>query len=328
MAYELKQNLANKANYGSKRDASKIKYLVIHYTSNDGDSDENNGKYFANNVVKASAHYFVDDDSVTQSVPDDYVAYSVGGKCQSNHHPMYQVITNTNSISIEMCDNHKDGTVHICDETLANTYALARALMKKYNISIDHVYRHYDVNGKLCPNCNGLLDDTIWQNFKNNIINSTIGNLGASTSTTVPAPAVNPNKDSLVSRGQQHSINFTGHTIAVDGARGPKTQANIARCFQRAINLDYKKSLKEDGDFGKNSKEALGKHYVKKGETQYLVTAVEIALMCRGYDPSGVECPGQFGSGLEAAVKQFQADRGLKVDGIAGRNTILKLIGC
>lgn len=328
MAYELKQNLANRANYGTQRDTSKIKYLVIHYTSNDGDSDEANGKYFANNVVKASSHYFVDDNSVTQSVPDDYAAYAVGGKCQSNHHPMYKVITNTNSISIEMCDNHKDGTVHICDETLANTYALARALMSKYNITIDRVYRHFDVNGKLCPNCNGLLDDTIWQNFKNNIVNSTTGNLGTSTATTVPAPAVNPNKDSIVSRGQQHSINFTGHSITVDGVRGPKTQANIARCFQHAINLDYKKSLAVDGAFGKNSKVALDEHYVKKGEKQYLVTAVEIALMCRGYDPSGVECPGIFGDGLEKAVKQFQEDRGLTVDGIAGRNTILKLIGC
>ena len=131
MSYELKQNLANRANYGSKRDLSKIKYLVIHYTNNDGDSDEANGKYFAREVVKASAHYFVDDDSVTQSVPDNFAAYAVGGKCQSAHHPYYGTIKNANSISIEMCDNHKDGTVHICDETLANTYALARALRKK-----------------------------------------------------------------------------------------------------------------------------------------------------------------------------------------------------
>ena len=39
MSYELKQNLANRANYGSKRDLSKIKYLVIHYTNNDGDME-------------------------------------------------------------------------------------------------------------------------------------------------------------------------------------------------------------------------------------------------------------------------------------------------
>ena len=197
--------------------------------------------------------------------------------------------------------------------------------MKKYNIDIDHVVRHYDVNGKLCPNCNGLLNDSTWQTFKNNIVNSTTGALG--TGTVVPAAAKNDNLDSLIARGQQHSINFTGHSIATDGAYGPKTRANIARCFQHAINLDYGKNLKVDGAFGKNSKSALGKHYVKRKETQYMVTAVEIALMCRGYDPSGVECPGKFGSGLEAAVKQFQSDRGLKVDGIAGRNTILKLMG-
>ena len=35
MGYVMKEHLANKANYGSKRDLSKIKYLVIHYTSND-----------------------------------------------------------------------------------------------------------------------------------------------------------------------------------------------------------------------------------------------------------------------------------------------------
>lgn len=242
MGYVMKEHLANKANYGSKRDLSKIKYLVIHYTSNDGDSDEANGKYFAREIVKASAHYFVDDDSVTQSVPDNYAAYAVGGKCQSAHHPMYQIITNSNSLSIEMCDSNKNGVVEITDKTLENVYALARALMKKYNIDIDHVYRHYDVNGKLCPNCNGLLDDNVWKNFKNNIVNSTVGNLGTSTAT--PSAAKNDNLDSIISRGQQHSINFTGHSIATDGAYGPKTRANIARCFQHAINLDYGKNLK------------------------------------------------------------------------------------
>ena len=326
MAYTMKQNLARKENYGGERNTDSIKWLVIHYTSNDGDSDESNGKYFAREIVKASAHYFVDDNSVTQSVPDNYAAYAVGGKCQSAHHPYYGTIKNANSISIEMCDNHKDGTVNICDETLANTYALARALMKKYNIDISHVVRHYDVNGKLCPNCNGLLNDNVWQAFKNNIVNSTTGALG--TGTVVPAAAKNDNLDSIISRGQQHSINFTGHSIATDGIFGPNTQANVARCFQVAMNKDYDAHLAVDGSFGKKSKGVLAHHWVKRKETQYLVTAVEIALMCRGYDVGGVECPGQFGGGLEAAVKQFQADRGLTVDGIAGRKTILRLIGC
>ena len=81
-----------------------------------------------------------------------------------------------------------------------------------------------------------------------------------------------------------------------------------------------------DGYFQTKSLDALGSHYVKKGETQYLVTAVEIALMCHGYNPNGVECPGIFGSGLENAVLQFQKDHGLKQDKIAGVNTIKELM--
>ena len=57
-----------------------------------------------------------------------------------------------------------------------------------------------------------------------------------------------------------------------------------------------------------------------------MVTALEILLMLNGYNPQGVECPGNFGGGLEAAVRQYQKEYGLNVDGIAGRNTFKSLI--
>ena len=152
----IKQELANKANYGSSRATSKIKYLVYHFTANDGDTDENNGKYFANNVVKASAHYFVDDDSVTQSVPDNYIAYSVGGKKYSNCSTtgggtLYGKCTNTNSLSIEICDDVKNGVIYPSAKTIQNALELGEYLMKKYSIPKENVIRHFDVNGKLCP---------------------------------------------------------------------------------------------------------------------------------------------------------------------------------
>ena len=56
--------LAKRANYGSARSADKVKYIVIHYTANDGDSAKGNANYFATNIVKASAHYFVDDNYI------------------------------------------------------------------------------------------------------------------------------------------------------------------------------------------------------------------------------------------------------------------------
>ena len=46
MGYKLKTLLANRKNYGSKRNTKVIEFLVYHYTANDGDTDENNAKYF------------------------------------------------------------------------------------------------------------------------------------------------------------------------------------------------------------------------------------------------------------------------------------------
>lgn len=156
MAYVFKENIADRSNYGNKRNLSSIKYLVLHYTANDGDTDENNGKYFANNVVKASAHYFVDDDSVTQSVPDNYAAWAVGGKkyssCITTGGGKYHgKCTNANSISIEICDDVKNGVVYPSAKTIENAIELTKKKMKEYNIPKENVIRHFDVVGKICP---------------------------------------------------------------------------------------------------------------------------------------------------------------------------------
>ena len=152
----IKTILANAKNFGKTRSLSTIKYIVIHYTSNDGDTDTNNGNYFKNNVVKASAHYFVDSDSITQSVKDNVVAYSVGGNkyascAQTGGGKYYNQCYNSNSISIELCDDIKNGVVYPTDKTIENALELTRHLMKKYNVPKSRVIRHFDVTGKLCP---------------------------------------------------------------------------------------------------------------------------------------------------------------------------------
>ena len=143
----IKTNLANKGNYGSARSTNDIKYIVIHYTGNDGDTDENNGKYFAREVVQVSSHYFVDDDSVTQSVPDNYIAWHCGTKKTYKH----KECRNANSIGIEICDDVKNGTIYPSTKTIENAIELTEMLMEKYNVPKENVIRHYDVTGKLCP---------------------------------------------------------------------------------------------------------------------------------------------------------------------------------
>jgi N-acetylmuramoyl-L-alanine amidase CwlA len=152
----IKTNLANKQNYGGSRATSKIKWIVIHYTANDGDTDEGNGNYFHNNVVKSSAHYFVDDDSITQTVPDNYSAYHCGAKKYK-----HASCRNSNSIGIEICDDIKNGVIYPSDKTIKNVLELVEYLMKKYSIPKSNVIRHYDVTGKLCPAY--WVDDCKWK---------------------------------------------------------------------------------------------------------------------------------------------------------------------
>lgn len=283
MSYIFKTNIANKSNYGGKRNTGNIKYLVYHYTGNDGDTDEGNGKHFHNHIVKASAHYFVDDDSVTQSVPDNYIAYSVGGGCQSNHHPLYKVCTNPNSISIEMCDCYKNGVVEITDKTLENAIELGKVLMKKYNISIDRVIRHYDVNGKACPNCNNFLNDATWNAFKSRLNGVPVAVPKADTNTSAPHKS---GYDEWVARLQSELNEQFDKGLKVDGLKGPKT---LSACIT-----------------------------VKRGAKGNITKLIQERLNSVGFSLS---TDGKFGGGTERAVKVFQKNRGLKQDGIVGTNT-------
>lgn len=143
--------LANRENYGKKRSTADIKYIVIHYTGNNGDTARNNGVYFQNNVVKASAHYFVDSKETIQSVPDDYIAYSVGGAKYNTGGRLYKIATNANTLNIELCDDDKSGGIYPSAKTIENALFLAKWFMGMYNIPKENVIRHYDVNGKPCP---------------------------------------------------------------------------------------------------------------------------------------------------------------------------------
>lgn len=255
MAYKMKTNLARKENYGGRRNTSAIKYIVIHFTANDGDSDESNGKYFHNNVVKASAHYFVDDDSVTQSVPDNYVAYSVGGKKYSDCSKtgggkLYGAAKNLNTLNIELCDSKRDGTIMATEATLANAAELCKSLMKKYGIDSDHVIRHFDVNGKHCPAY--FMDETAWLKFKSRlaVANTTVATPATSTTTFTPysvkvsACDLNIRKGPGTNYGKNGKINKGTYTIVEESA-GIGSNSGWGKLKSGAgwISLDYVKRV-------------------------------------------------------------------------------------
>jgi len=256
MSYSYNKKLAKGSNYGSKRSTSSIDYLVFHYTANDGDTDKGNASYFHNNNVGASAHYFVADDSVTCSVPDNYVAWSVGSHglldqgspYREKGHKFWGKCTNANSISIEMCDTKKNGVHDLSAATRANAIALGIKKCKEYNIPIDHVIRHCDVNGKLCPIYFVTHEDD-WKDFKAEIA------IGL-TADTSKKETQNP-KVVLPVRGyfKQGDIGWKVTNLQkylkrkgfyggkIDGDYGPQT-AKAVILFEKAHKLD------QDGMFG------------------------------------------------------------------------------
>ena len=150
----------NPGNYTAKR-SSAIRYLVVHYTGAPGTA-RNNGAYFASRGdIGASAHYFVDAQDIVQSVPDSGRAWHCGASAYK--HPECR---NDNSIGVELCC-YQDaaGRWRFDPETVANAVQLIRTLMAQYNIDIDHVVRHYDVTGKICPEPY-VRDASAWAEFK------------------------------------------------------------------------------------------------------------------------------------------------------------------
>lgn len=143
-----------------------IKYLAIHYTA--GISSYAGCTRALRNVFQsgsASADFAVDDKDMAQYNPDvrNYYCWAVGGSKKPGA-TLHGIATNKNTISIEICSSLKDGYDrryanhegwYFTEKVLDNAARLAKLLMKKYNIPVERVIRHYDVTGKICPGVKG-----------------------------------------------------------------------------------------------------------------------------------------------------------------------------
>ena len=149
----------------TKGNGKQNKYIVIHYVGATGGA-EANCKYFKSVNRQASAHYFVGHQGeIWQCVEDKDIAWHCGANSYKHAY-----CRNTNSIGIELCCRKKaDGTWYFEDATVAAAVELVRELMKKYNIPIGNVIRHYDVTGKTCPEPY-VRDAAAWNGFKNKLV--------------------------------------------------------------------------------------------------------------------------------------------------------------
>ena len=142
----------------SSRNGQAIKYIVIHDTGNPraGADALAHYQYFNGGDRQASAHYFVDDKRIVQTVGEDRASWHCGdggGKYD---------VTNSNSIGVEICIN-ADGDY---DRAVDNTIELTKYLMAKHSIPPERVVRHYDASRKICPNTMSQNNWARWNAFK------------------------------------------------------------------------------------------------------------------------------------------------------------------
>ena len=153
----------------------KPKYIVIHYTAG---SSSKSGKaeslYDVFLSKKASTDFAVDDKNIVQFNPDidNYYCWAIGDskKKSSSGASLHRKATNKNTINIEICSNLISGTRDVANHSgwsfseasLDNAAKITKIIMKKYNIPIENVIRHYDASGKVCPGVIGWNNEVIY----------------------------------------------------------------------------------------------------------------------------------------------------------------------
>ena len=152
--------------------AQPVSFLVYHYVGATGGGKANAKYYHSADGVGISAHYFVGHASegaeIWSSVPEADTAWHCGAKTYK-----HRSCRNANSIGIEMCCHQRpDGTWYIDEATMAAAVELGRDILARYAIPMDHVLRHYDVTGKLCPR--PLIDEGAWAAFKKRLEEETM----------------------------------------------------------------------------------------------------------------------------------------------------------
>lgn len=168
--------------YGN-RNGKKIEWIVCHYPVMPGCDAKRCLKYYQDTNEKKSAHYAISVNQTVSIVPCKFAAWH----CCVKDIKTYCDANNWNSIGIDLMDNKiskktlsvNDKDWYIPEATLERAAYLISYLMKRYNIPIDHVIRHYDVTHKCCPR--PLVGDDIneyysisgnqkWEQFKQRIM--------------------------------------------------------------------------------------------------------------------------------------------------------------
>ena len=277
--------------------------IVVHNTANDASAD-NEIKYMLrdkSNGVQVSYHYAVDDKEIVQGLPENRNGWHAGDGTNGKG--------NREGIAIEICYSKSGGDKFIKAEK--NAVDLIVDILKRYGWGIDKVTKHQDYMNKYCPH---RTLDMGWDRFLNMVREKLGENTNISTS----------NNRTVIHEIQEwynNNYSYAFGKIDVDGIFGKDTKKHLIMAVQQEMNLQYGAKLDRDGIFGPLSKAAFLSLNV--GVRGNITRICQAFLYSKGYNPNGFDSI--YGNGMKACVKKYQKDKGLKVDGIIGRETSYNL---
>jgi len=142
---------AKHVSYGATRPLANVTYAPVHYTGNAHDTAAGNANYFAtSNTRQAGAQFFIDPNGIVfRSIQINQTAYAVGGFFTKKNGAgrYYKRCMNSNSVSIELCSY----TMGYPTDAQMKSLALLLQYLKRKCPNLKTVLRHWDANGKDCP---------------------------------------------------------------------------------------------------------------------------------------------------------------------------------
>lgn len=243
---EIKHIRYNYTNSGTK----KI-YIVVHDTGNTarGGDDVSHYIYFNGAVRNASAHYFVDKDSITETVDPNKDSWHCGDGAGKYG------ITNSNSIGVEICIN-ADGNYEMA---VNNALELVAYLMKRFGIDLAHVVRHYDASRKNCPATMSANNWAKWTKFKNRLGGNTVASTELAKGT-----------NSYAVKDLQMKLNELGYNCGIaDGDFGTNT-------YNAVISFQNAKGLSADGIVGNTTMNAINNAITIKNTPKLVIAPAPV----------------------------------------------------
>jgi hypothetical protein len=137
-----------------------------------------------------------------------------------------------------------------------------------------------------------------------------------------PSPTPQP-ITGLVAEYQRWLNNTYATGIEVDNQWGSNTKRASIKALQKEFNAQFGSKLDVDGYWGPKTKKACPN--LKRGAKGNITKNVQFKLMIKGYGVGQYGADGTFGKDTENAIRTFQRNNGLSVDGICGPNTFEKL---